>query len=58
MTRFTPAHGGAGNSRCFSFRAAQRALTEIDYDTYAEGEARLGWVNMTLSSTGDAVEHE
>lgn len=30
----------------------QRALTEIDYDTYAEGEARLGWVNMTVSLDG------
>jgi G3E family GTPase len=29
-----------------------RALTEIDYDTYAEGEARLGWVNMTVSLEG------
>lgn len=29
-----------------------RALTDIDYDTYAEGEARLGWVNMTISLAG------
>jgi G3E family GTPase len=29
-----------------------RALTEIDYDTYAEGEAKLGWVNMTVSLDG------
>jgi hypothetical protein len=29
-----------------------RALTDIDYDTYAEGEARFGWVNMTVSLDG------
>lgn len=29
-----------------------RALTDIDYDTYAEGEAKLGWVNMTVSLDG------
>jgi G3E family GTPase len=32
--------------------AERRALTEIDYDIYAEGEARLGWVNMTVSLDG------
>lgn len=25
-----------------------RALTDIDYDTYAEGEAKLGWVNLAI----------
>jgi len=29
-----------------------RALTDIDYDTYAEGEARLGWVNMDVALDG------
>ncbi len=29
-----------------------RALTDIDYDTYAEGEAKLGWVNLTVSLAG------
>jgi G3E family GTPase len=28
------------------------ALTDIDYDTYAKGEAELGWVNMTVELTG------
>lgn len=32
--------------------AEGRALTDIDYDTYAEGEARLGWVNMTIDIEG------
>lgn len=29
-----------------------RALTDIDYDTYADGEAKLGWVNMTVGLDG------
>lgn len=33
-------------------RAEGRALTDIDYDTYAEGEAKLGWVNTTVSLAG------
>jgi G3E family GTPase len=32
--------------------ATGRALTDIDYDTYAEGEAKLGWVNMSVSLDG------
>ena len=28
------------------------ALTDIDYDTYAEGEAKLGWVNATVELDG------
>lgn len=32
--------------------AEDRALTDIDYDTYAEGEAKLGWVNMTVECGG------
>ncbi len=33
-----------------------RRVLEIDYDTYAEGEAVLGWLNgaVTLTSAGDA----
>src|SRR5207253_1292227 len=29
--------------------AASRGLAEIDYDTYAEGEAVLGWLNATAT---------
>lgn len=29
-----------------------RALTDIDYDTYAEGEAALAWVNTTADLAG------
>jgi Putative GTPases (G3E family) len=32
--------------------AEGRALTDIDYDTYADGEAKLGWVNLTASLEG------
>lgn len=32
--------------------AEGRALTDIDYDTYADGEAKLGWVNLTVSFDG------
>jgi G3E family GTPase len=32
-------------------RFGQRIL-EIDYDTYAEGEAELGWLNCSVSVTG------
>lgn len=28
------------------------ALTDIDYDIYAEGEAKLGWVNTTIELDG------
>ena len=32
-------------------------LTEVDYDTYAEGEAVLGWLNATYTLTGaDATD--
>lgn len=30
-----------------------RKILEIDYDTYAEGEAELGWLNATARLTGD-----
>jgi hypothetical protein len=32
---------------------AGRRLLDIDYDTYAQGEAELGWVNLTATLTGD-----
>lgn len=32
---------------------AGRRLLDIDYDTYAEGEAELGWVNMTALFQAD-----
>ena len=32
--------------------AEGRALTDIDYDTYADGEAKLGWVNLTVTLDG------
>jgi G3E family GTPase len=31
-------------------------VLDIDYDTYAEGEALLGWLNCTASLNGPAVE--
>lgn len=30
-----------------------RRLLDIDYDTYADGEAQLGWVNLTASVSAD-----
>ncbi|MCH1439527.1 MAG: hypothetical protein L7W43_07720, partial [Rubripirellula sp.] len=30
---------------------SSRRLLDIDYDTYADGEAELGWVNLTASIT-------
>lgn len=31
-----------------------RRAMDIDYDTYAEGEALLGWLNATITATSDA----
>lgn len=39
----------------FAEDAAGRVL-DIDYDTYAEGEALLGWLNSTARVTGAAIE--
>ena len=38
--------------------AAGRRLLEIDYDTYAAGEAELGWVNLSahLDTTDKAID--
>jgi Ni2+-binding GTPase involved in maturation of urease and hydrogenase len=33
---------------------AGRRLLQIDYDTYAEGEAELGWVNLTATLLSDS----
>jgi len=33
---------------------ATRATMELDYDTYADGEARLGWLNATYAASSDA----
>jgi len=33
-------------------KARGGALKDIDYDTYAEGEAKLGWVNTTVDING------
>jgi len=30
-------------------------ILELDYDTYAEGEAELGWLNSSLDATSDEV---
>jgi hypothetical protein len=37
----------------FGTRTVSRGL-DIDYDRYAEGEARLGWLNETFNSRADA----
>lgn len=33
-------------------QSESQALTDIDYDTYAEGEAKLGWLNLALDLQG------
>lgn len=35
---------------------ARGQVLDIDYDTYAEGEALLGWLNCTASVSGAAVD--
>jgi hypothetical protein len=35
-------------------KAGQR-LVEVDYDTYAEGEAVLGWLNGTIALSGQQI---
>ena len=32
-----------------------RPAMDVDYDTYAEGEALLGWMNLTASITGEGL---
>ena len=36
----------------------EERLLQIDYDTYAEGEALLGWLNCTIELTGHADANE
>lgn len=49
---------GAGFDALFDFLAQTgqfgRRLLEMDYDTYAEGEAELGWLNSSLVATAAA----
>lgn len=33
-----------------------RRIAEVDYDTYAEGEAVLGWLNATFTLYGEQTE--
>jgi G3E family GTPase len=40
-------------SRLASAEAGTAAPPELDYDEYAEGEARLGWLNATLQLDAD-----
>lgn len=35
-----------------------RTMIEVDYDTYAEGEAVLGWLNATYELKGNSIEWE
>ena len=43
-----------GSTRLASAEAGTAAPPELDYDEYAEGEARLGWLNATLQLDADA----
>jgi len=42
-------------NRVLSQENAGRNIVDIDYDTYAEGEAVLGWLNASLQLAGDKV---
>jgi G3E family GTPase len=52
------ARDGTGTDEWFTAVLADDPDTssplEIDYDTYADGEARLGWLNCTVSLDADA----
>ncbi len=54
------AREGTGLDRWFAALAVdpgRRAAPPVDYDTYAEGEALLGWLNATLRlSAGEAFD--
>ncbi|MGI9471380.1 MAG: GTP-binding protein, partial [Rubripirellula sp.] len=57
----SPRHGDGVDEvmgRIESPMTAGRRLLEIDYDTYADGEAELGWVNLTamMDAIGDKVD--
>ena len=42
--------------RLLDGEASLRPAMEIDYDTYAEGEALLGWLNATVQVAGPAFD--
>lgn len=37
-------------------KPARTTAMEVDYDTYADGEALLGWVNISAALAGDAFD--
>ena len=39
-----------------SEKCGTHLLTDIDYDTYAEGEAVLGWLNATVQLSGESQD--
>jgi len=39
-------------------QTAGQRIVEVDYDTYAEGEAVLGWLNGTVTLTGEVESWE
>jgi Ni2+-binding GTPase involved in maturation of urease and hydrogenase len=41
--------------RIFATELGLVASPDVDYDVYADGEARLGWVNATLHVTSDGM---
>jgi G3E family GTPase len=47
-----PDGAAVDGDRADTVAARGRALTDIDYDTYAAGEAELGWVNTTVDLDG------
>ncbi len=54
------ARTGAGLDAWFAHLTSNDDLAaaniDVDYDTYAEGEARLGWLNCTTTLTGPAFD--
>jgi Ni2+-binding GTPase involved in maturation of urease and hydrogenase len=54
------ARSGAGVDRWFervmSAAPPPRAAMDVDYDVYADGEARLGWFNCTARMAGGPVD--
>ncbi len=56
VTRISPAVGTGIDKWCEAIlggrEAGDHALSEIDYDIYAKGEAELGWLNATFQISG------
>lgn len=54
---FISAKSGEGFDDVYDFLGQRgnfgRRILELDYDLYAEGEAELGWLNASLTITGD-----